>query len=44
MFCVVLGTGFGPEQDVRNLPVTLKGRTEAKKEIIAEKTVEAIIK
>lgn len=39
----VLRTEIGPEQDARNFPVTLKGSTEAKKEIIAEVTMEAII-
>lgn len=44
LFCVDLRTEFGLEQDVKNFPVTLKGSTEAEKEIIAEETMEAIIK
>lgn len=40
----VLRPELGPVQDIRNFPVTLRGSTEAKKEIIAEETMEAIIK
>lgn len=40
----VLRTELCPEQDARNFPVTLKGSTEAKKEILTEETMEAMIK
>lgn len=40
----VLRRELCPEQDARNFPVTLKGSTETKKEILAEETMEAMIK